>query len=46
MGQIGAKYLRRWSSFVLDPFNERVWLKAVRLRKCNGGGTPLPFNSP
>jgi hypothetical protein len=28
MGQIGAEYLRRWGSFVLDPFNERVWLKA------------------
>jgi hypothetical protein len=28
MGQIGAEYLRRWGTFVLDPFNERVWLKA------------------
>jgi hypothetical protein len=28
MGQIGAEYLRRWGTVVLDPFNERVWLKA------------------
>jgi hypothetical protein len=28
MGQIGAEYLQRWGTFVLDPFNERVWLKA------------------
>jgi hypothetical protein len=28
MGLIGAEYLRRWGTFVLDPFNERVWLKA------------------
>ncbi len=28
MAQIGAEYLRRWGTFVLDPFNERVWLKA------------------
>jgi hypothetical protein len=28
MGQIGAEYLRRWGTFVLDPFNERLWLKA------------------
>jgi hypothetical protein len=28
MGQIGAEYLRRWGTFVLDPFNESVWLKA------------------
>jgi hypothetical protein len=28
MGQIGAEYLGRWGTFVLDPFNERVWLKA------------------
>jgi hypothetical protein len=28
MAQIGAEYLRRWGTVVLDPFNERVWLKA------------------
>jgi hypothetical protein len=27
MGQIGAEYLRRWGTFVFDPFNERVWVK-------------------
>jgi hypothetical protein len=30
MGQIGAEYLRRWGTVVLDPFNEQVWLKAAR----------------
>jgi hypothetical protein len=29
MGQIGAEYLQRWGTFVLDPFNERVWVKKV-----------------
>jgi len=28
MAQIGAEYLRRWGTFVLDPFNERLWVKA------------------
>jgi hypothetical protein len=27
MGQIGAVYLERWGSLVLDPFNEQVWVK-------------------
>jgi hypothetical protein len=27
MGQIGAEYLRGWGTFVLDPFNEQVWVK-------------------
>ena len=27
MGRIGAEYLRRWGTFVLDPINERVWVK-------------------
>jgi hypothetical protein len=30
MGQIGAEYLQRWGTVVLDPFNEQVWLKAAR----------------
>jgi hypothetical protein len=30
MGQVGAEYLRRWGTVVLDPFNEQVWLKAAR----------------
>jgi hypothetical protein len=30
MGQIGAEYLQRWGTFVLDPFNERVWVKKAR----------------
>jgi hypothetical protein len=30
MGQIGAEFLRRWGTVVLDPFNEQVWLKAAR----------------
>jgi hypothetical protein len=28
MAQVGAEYLRRWGTFVLDPFNERVWVRA------------------
>jgi hypothetical protein len=27
MAQIGAAYLERWGTFVLDPFNERVWVR-------------------
>jgi hypothetical protein len=30
MGQIGAAYLERWGTFVLDPFNEQVWVKKAR----------------
>ena len=30
MAQIGAEYLRRLGTMVLDPFNEQVWLKAAR----------------
>ncbi len=30
MGQIGAVYLERWGSTVLDPFNERVWVRKAR----------------
>jgi hypothetical protein len=30
MGQIGAEYLQRWGTFVLDPFNERVWVKKAQ----------------
>jgi hypothetical protein len=30
MGQIGAEYLKRWGTFVLDPLNEQVWVRQVR----------------
>jgi hypothetical protein len=30
MGQIGAAYLERWGTFVLDPFNEQVWVRQAR----------------
>jgi hypothetical protein len=30
MGQIGAEYLGRWGTFVLDPFNEQVWVRKAR----------------
>jgi hypothetical protein len=30
MGQIGAAYLGRWGTFVLDPFNEQIWVKKTR----------------
>jgi hypothetical protein len=30
MAQIGAEYLRRWGTFVLDPINEQVWVKKAR----------------
>jgi len=33
MGQIGALYLERWGTLILDPFNARVWVrKAISSR--------------